>query len=108
MTLCCDIDGVLASLVSDNDYTKAQPLTATIELVNRLYDSGCHIVLFTARGSKTGIDWQDFTRQQMERFGVRYHELKFGKPAADWYIDDKMISLGQLEELCLTMGRGAQ
>ena len=108
MTLCCDIDGVLASLVPDNDYTKAQPLTATIAIVNRLYDSDCHIVLFTARGSKTGIDWQDFTRQQMERFGVRYHELKFGKPAADWYIDDKMISLGQLEELSITLGKGAK
>jgi hypothetical protein len=27
---------------------------------------------------------------------VKYHELKFGKPAADYYIDDRMLSVEEL------------
>ena len=70
-----------------------------VEIINKLYDMGNYIVLFTARGYVTGKDWSDVTKQQMERWGVKYHELKFGKPNADFYVDDKMISLERLREL---------
>ena len=53
-------------------------------------------VLYTARGSQTGIDWQSLTRQQLDGWGVRYHEVRFGKPAADYYIDDRMMSFASL------------
>ena len=56
------------------------------------------IVLFTARGYKTGIDWEELTEMQMQKWGVKYHELIFGKPDADYYIDDKMQSLEELKE----------
>jgi hypothetical protein len=62
-----------------------------IERVNGLYDSGNTIVYFTARGSTTGIDWTDFTRDQLESWGARYHRLILGKPEADVYVDDKGI-----------------
>ena len=29
------------------------------------------------------------TEQQLEEWGVKYHELLFGKPHADIFIDDK-------------------
>ena len=32
----------------------------------------------------------------MKRWGVKYHELKFGKPNADYYVDDKMLSMDRL------------
>ena len=32
------------------------------------------------------------TEQQLFEWGVKYHELFMGKPAADYYIDDKGIS----------------
>ena len=54
------------------------------------------IVLFTARGSATGIDWTDVTRRQMQAWGVKHHQLLFGKPAADYYIDDKQLALEQV------------
>jgi CMP-N,N'-diacetyllegionaminic acid synthase len=95
-TVCCDIDGVLASIVKDNQYDKAWPLQGAIDAINRLYDSGYHILLYTARGTKTGIDWKKVTEQQMKDWGVQYHELKFGKPAADFYIDDRAIPLESL------------
>jgi hypothetical protein len=46
----------------------------------------------TARGSGTGIDWRKKTEEQLEAWGVKYHQLWFGKPSADIYIDDKTIN----------------
>lgn len=101
MKICCDIDGVLAAKTPGNDYGKATPMTRNISILNALYDMGHHIVLFTARGYKTGIDWKDVTRGQMQEWGVRYHELLFGKPDADIYIDDKFFELDTLRKMLL-------
>lgn len=96
-TFVVDIDGVIASLTLNNDYSLATPLQHTIKIVNSLYEQGNRIILFTARGSATGIDWSEVTAGQMKDWGVKYHELRFGKPAADYYIDDRLISIGELE-----------
>lgn len=98
--LVVDIDGVLAEAVPELDYAMAGPISDNIARVNALYDAGCHIVLFTARGSGTGKDWSEVTTAQMERWGVRYHELCFGKPPADYYVDDRLVSLSQALSLC--------
>jgi hypothetical protein len=91
MTWCFDIDGTICSN-THGDYDAAQPFPAVIAAINRLFDSGAHILLFTARGSQTGIDWRARTEAQLRRWGVRYHELRFGKPQADVYVDDRGIS----------------
>jgi hypothetical protein len=98
-TFCFDIDGVIACLTPDNDYNKADCHTATIDLINALYKQGHYIILFTARGTKTGLDWRETTENQLKRWGVKHHELKFGKPAADYYIDDRMLSVENLKKL---------
>ncbi len=95
-TFCFDIDGVVACLSPNNDYNLSECHPHTIEAINTLYDRGHTIILFTARGYKTGIDWKTCTEDQLKRWGVRYHELKFGKPAADYYIDDRMLSVEEL------------
>ena len=97
-TFCFDIDGVIAKIVSELQYDKAEPVTENISLINNLYDRGHTIILYTARGSKTGIDWKEVTKNQMKKWGVHYHELHFGKPAADYYIDDKFVGIDQLKE----------
>lgn len=96
---CCDIDGVLATIVPSQDYTLAGPMVENIRRINRLHAAGNRIVLFTARGSMTGIDWTELTRRQMREWGVAHHELRLGKPAADFYIDDRMLSLAALASL---------
>ncbi len=101
-TFCIDIDGVIATTVADQEYARAEPLRDRIACVNRLYDRGNRIVLFTARGSLTGRDWQETTRRQLAEWGVRHHELRFGKPAADFYVDDRMLSLAELAALAGT------
>jgi hypothetical protein len=93
---CFDIDGVIAHISPNNDYSIASPNLSNIARVNRLYDQGNQIILFTARGSKTGIDWTETTRNQMLSWGVKHHELRLGKPAADYYVDDRAIELSQL------------
>ncbi len=98
-TFVFDIDGVVAKLQKDLDYALSEPNERMIKIINRLYDYGNKIVLFTARGYVTGKDWSGITKQQMKRWGVKYHELKFGKPNADYYVDDRMLSLERLYDL---------
>ena len=91
LTLCVDIDGVLATLVGDLDYARCAPNAEVIDAINVMADAGHRIVLHTARGSSTGRDWRAVTEAQLRQWGVRYDELFFGKPAADLYIDDRLI-----------------
>lgn len=94
-----DIDGVIAGIVPGNNYSFAEPNRKMIDVINKLYDMGNYIVLFTARGYTTGIDWKELTVKQMKEWGVAYHELHFGKPNADFYIDDKMLSMNGLMDM---------
>ncbi len=91
-TFCIDIDGVVASIVKDNQYDLSSPISRTISAINALFEKGHYIILFTARGTVTGIDWRKTTEKQMNKWGVKYHELIFGKPAADYYVDDRALS----------------
>ena len=67
----------------------------SMQLVNRLFDEGHKIIIMTARGRGSGIDWTGLTREQLERWGVKYHELEpmFHKPTADLFVDDKGINV---------------
>ena len=97
--LCFDIDGVLATLVEGNHYQDAKPIPEMIRRVNLAFDAGHHVILFTARGSATGMDWRSITERQLAEWGVKYHELRFGKPAASFYIDDRMMRTSELDLL---------
>jgi CMP-N,N'-diacetyllegionaminic acid synthase len=96
MVVCMDIDGVIATITPGNDYALARPQQDVIDAVNLLYQAGHRIILFTARGSATGIDWSEVTRSQMVNWGVRHHEIRFGKPAADIYVDDRAVGIASL------------
>jgi hypothetical protein len=91
-TYCFDIDGTLCTN-TEGEYEKAEPLPESISRVNALYDAGHKILLYTARGSTTGIDWRATTERQMKTWGVKYHALYLGKPTADVYVDDKAINV---------------
>jgi ribonucleotide monophosphatase NagD (HAD superfamily) len=85
---CFDIDGTLCTN-TDGDYGDARPIAERIETLGRLWDQGHIIKLFTARGTTTGKDWSSVTERQMSDWGVKYHELIFGKPFFDILVDDK-------------------
>ena len=100
MKYCFDIDGTLCETPSDPDghnvrYWDAQPIPFMVEQVNRLFDDGHKIIMMTARGRGSGKDWTDLTREQLDRWGYKYHEIEpmFHKPTADIFIDDKGINV---------------
>jgi carbamoyl-phosphate synthase large subunit len=88
---CIDIDGTLCT--EGMPYEEARPLHKTINKVNRLYEQGNRILLFTARGCKSKVDWASLTRMQLASWGVKYHQLIFDKPYADFYIDNKAVDV---------------
>lgn len=91
-TIYIDIDETICHNTIWNDHTTAKPLTDRITMANDLFDAGHKIVYWTARGSTTNRDWSDLTKKQLNEWGVKYHELKFGKPFYDLFIDDKAIN----------------
>ena len=93
MIYCFDVDGTICSITSDSDYANALPHDDVIAAVNALFDEGHTILFHTARGTLTGIDWREVTVGQLARWGVRYHTLLLGKPAADVYIDDRAVNV---------------
>ena len=90
-TFCFDIDGTLCTKVKN--YKKAKPIKQMINRVNDLYDMGNKIILNTARGKSSGKNWEQLTINQLEIWGVKYHNIYFTKPAADYYIDDKAVTI---------------
>ena len=102
MIYCFDLDDTLCT-TAGMDYASASPMVMRIERVNQLFGDGHTIKVFTARGSETGIDWRGVTEQQLSQWGLKYHILILGKPAADIYVDDKACHerdfIWQLDEL---------
>ena len=92
MIIYVDIDETICESVSDRNYAKAKPIPTRIAHINKLYDEGNIIIYWTARGTGSGIDWREVTEKQFEDWGVKYHELNFGKPVYDLFIDDKNIN----------------
>ena len=91
LVYCFDIDETICK-TKGLDYKNAQPIPKRVLKINSLFENGHVIKLLTARGSESGIDWRIITEHQLAQWGLKYHELHFGKPAADLYVDDKAIS----------------
>lgn len=92
MIYCFDLDGTLCTN-TEGDYESASPFFDRIKVVNKLYNDGHTIIIETARGSGTGIDWNEVTKTQLEDWNVKYHKLRVGvKIHADIFIDDKGVS----------------
>lgn len=92
MIIYVDIDETICRSPENRDYSLAVPFQDRIERINRLYDSGHRVVYWTARGTGSGIDWRETTEKQFKEWGVKYHELRLGKPIYDLFIDDKNIN----------------
>lgn len=92
-TYVFDIDGTIVTNTFGK-YENAKPIEKAIDKLNSLYDEGHKIILMTARGATSKKDYTEFTRNQMQEFGVKFHELIMNqKPSADFFIDDKAINV---------------
>ena len=90
MTYCFDLDNTLCATPNSKLYKEAVPYLSVIEHVNSLFEKGHCIKIFTARGTGSGIDWHEITVNQLNKWGVKHHELiDKGKPHYDILVDDK-------------------
>lgn len=101
MIIYIDIDDTICESPNKPDYTISIPKTENIAKANALYDAGHTIVYWTARGTQTGIDWSNTTKQQFQTWGVKYHDIKFGKPYYDVFIDDKNINVNDWNNIII-------
>lgn len=95
MIIYVDIDGTIAE-TDGSDYESAKPLFDKIKKINTLFEAGHIIVYWTARGTKTGIDWSSLTKEQLDSWGAHYASIKMGKPDYDLMICDKVINIKDL------------
>jgi hypothetical protein len=93
MIIYVDIDGTICSQETSNNYDKAEPYYHRIDRINKLYEDGHTIHYWTARGTRSGIDWTDVTKQQLEKWDCKHHNVTVGaKPHFDLYICDKSVN----------------
>lgn len=92
MIVYVDLDNTLC-ITNGTDYENSKPIVKRIDYINRYYDEGHNITIYTARGSKTKINYYELTKSQLELWGVKFHNLIVGeKPVYDLLIDDKATS----------------
>ena len=93
MKYIVDIDGTICEEVGK--VIGRPPYKDRIEKINKLYDEGHEIHYWTARGSGSGKDWREFTKNQLKEWGVKATSINCGKPMYDVWIDDKAVSDGE-------------
>lgn len=100
LRFCFDLDNTLVTHpLIPNDYTSVEPITETINYLKKLKSNGHRIIIYTARRMRTHsgnigsviADIGKITIDTLNKFGIEYDELYFGKPYAHFYIDDLMI-----------------
>ena len=98
---CFDLDNTLVtSPVIPNDYSSVKPIYKNIEYLRYLKNTGHYIIIYTARRMRThksnvGLILKDISKityETLENFDIPYDEIYFGKPYADFYIDDLAIN----------------
>ena len=97
-SIVIDVDGTICDAI-DRNYQEAVPIQPVIDKINFLYNQGYRIILYSSRGmhSCNGdlsliIEKNHSTlKSWLENHKVKFHELIFGKPLADWYVDDKSL-----------------
>jgi CMP-N,N'-diacetyllegionaminic acid synthase len=96
-----DIDETICFYPNERKYNLAVPNKENIAKINKLYNDGWHVIYWTARGSMSGIDFKEFTINQLNDWDCKYHDVITGtdinpKPFYDMIIDDKAKRIEEL------------
>lgn len=98
-TIVVDLDDTIC-YTENRDFENSIPNEDVIIKINKLYDKGWNIVIYTARGGKScktleekEKKYRDITEKWLKKNNVKYTELFFGKMNADYYVDDKNLSI---------------
>lgn len=106
MIFCFDIDETICTK-TNSAYHQAQPFKEVIKSINTLYDDGHEIIVMTARGSVSKIDYTELTKQQLNDWGLKYHKLLMNiKPNADVFVDDKALHIDDYIKKYINIKKG--
>lgn len=88
MQIIIDLDGTICREMRQFSRCLAEPWPDAIDTVNKLYDAGNTIIIYTAR------TWAEYemTVDWLGKHGIKYHQLFMGKPVGDVWIDDRAIT----------------
>lgn len=98
---CFDLDNTLVTYPkTKGDYSTVQAIQKNINLLNFLHSLGHTIIIHTARRMKTHggnvgrvvSDIAEVTLDTLKKFNINFDEIYFGKPHADFYIDDLAVN----------------
>ncbi len=112
MKIAIDLDGTICPVRRpDQSYADLEPLPGAVDRIRELRAAGHYVVILTARnmetcGSNVGRVMRNvgkITLDWLEKYGVEYDEIYFGKPNVEVYIDDRAVRFsnwaGVTEEL---------
>lgn len=112
--IAIDLDHTICNTPKDQEstrelYSNASPMLDNINYVNKLFDLGHRIIIYTARGQKSCggympeiIDkYYSTTVEWLKKNNVKYHELVFGKIYYDILIDDKAHNVTNFDLIVL-------
>lgn len=105
-TIAFDLDDVLCfrdetlpieSVIGPEKYEGCAPIPSKIQLLNECYDAEYKIILYTSRGmgqfngdsERCEKELKEVTIRHLKKWGIKYHQLVFGKIHFDLLIDDK-------------------
>ena len=98
LTFCFDIDNTFCK-TKGNQYEQSKPVHNAIKTINRLYENGHTIKIFTARYmgkfngdiEKVYSFGYDSTLNQLRNWNLKFNKLVMGKVEYDIFIDDKNL-----------------
>lgn len=98
--ICFELDDTLVYLIDKNDYRIVSPIYKNIDYLKFLHNMGHTIIIYTSRGMKKhrnneGLAIKNIaqiTFDTLEKYNIPYDEIYFGKPDADFYIDNLNIN----------------
>lgn len=107
MRIAIDLDGTICPIKEPNQsYSDLEPLPGAAERIRELRAAGHYIIILTARNmatcqsnlgkvmknvGKLTLDW-------LEKYGIEYDEIYFGKPNAEVYLDDRAVRFSSWAE----------
>jgi capsule biosynthesis phosphatase len=108
MRICFDLDGVICELRRDGQsYADLEPVPGAVEKLRSLKSVGHTIIICTGRhmrtcGGNVGLVLArqgHITLEWLNRHGVPFDELYFGKPWAHVYVDDNALRFNSWDEI---------
>ena len=87
-----DLDNTLCKTI-DSNYKESIPIIERINKVKELKEKGHQIIIWTARGNNSKIDYMNLTYNQLKLWEVPFDQIILGKPSFDILIDDKCFNV---------------